>query len=283
MVLLLTLLQLPGLARGFAIPQLTARVNDYAGLLSKAQAARLEGELKLFEEEQSTQIVVLTVTSLEGVPIEDYSLRVAEQWKIGHSGLDNGAILLVARNERKLRIEVGYGLEGRLTDLRAGRIIRNIIVPHFKQANFDAGIQAGVRAMMASVRGEFDSSSLATGGENNQDPAGFAVTLAAGLFFIGKVFGRNKILAALLGGAIAPILGYLILGPQWFILMLLVPVGLVGAIVTSSFAKARRTTRRSHGDYIYRGPSGGGMGGGFGGGFGGGGGGFGGGGASGGW
>jgi len=98
--------------------------------------------------------VVLIVPSLEGDALEDFSMRVAEQWKIGHKGLDNGAILLISKADRKVRIEVGYGLEGRLTDLAAGRIIREAILPAFRAGRFDQGGER-VQAMIDSVRGEF--------------------------------------------------------------------------------------------------------------------------------
>src|SRR5512143_3857728 len=137
------------------VPPLRGRVNDYAGVLSPGVVRQLDLLLKDFEQKDSTQIVVLTVPSLEGDSLEDFSIRVAEQWKIGHKGLDNGAILLISRADRKVRIEVGYGLEGRLTDLVSGRIIREVIVPEFRAGRFDQGVVNGVQAMIESVRGEF--------------------------------------------------------------------------------------------------------------------------------
>jgi uncharacterized protein len=137
------------------IPALTGRVNDTAGMLSPASVSHIDGLLEELERSDSTQIVVLTVPSLEAEVLEEFSMRVAEAWRIGQKGLDNGAILLVARNDRKVRIEVGYGLEGKLTDLVAGRIIANEIVPPFKEGRFDEGITRGVVAMIQSVRGEY--------------------------------------------------------------------------------------------------------------------------------
>ena len=154
--ILLPLVTAAGLC-ALEVPAMQGRVNDYAGILSSSTIRQLEESLKAFEEDQSTQIVVATIPSLEGDSLEEFSIRLAETWKIGQQGLDNGAILLVAKNERKIRIEVGYGLEGSLTDLTSGRIIRNVIVPHFKNGNFDQGIMAGVSAMMDSVRGEFSA------------------------------------------------------------------------------------------------------------------------------
>jgi uncharacterized protein len=99
------------------VPVLTGRVNDYAGMLSAAAVSRIDSMLAGLERTDSTQVVVLTVNSLEGDALEDFSIRVAEKWGIGQKGRDNGAILLISKNERKVHIEVGYGLEGRLTDL----------------------------------------------------------------------------------------------------------------------------------------------------------------------
>ena len=130
-------------AYGLEVPILKGRVNDYAGILSSTTENQLETVLNELEQADSTQIVVLTLPSLEGENIEDYSIRVADSWRIGRKGLDNGAILIIFKNDRKLRLEVGYGLEGTLTDLIAGRIIGNIIVPQFKNGNFDQGVIDG--------------------------------------------------------------------------------------------------------------------------------------------
>lgn len=275
------ILSLPGKGVTLELPQLKARVNDYADILSPATVQQLEGSLAAFETDQSTQIVVLTIPSLEGDALESFSIRVAEQWKVGHKGVDNGAILLVVRNERKIRIEVGYGLEGSLTDLLSGRIIQNIIVPRFKQGNFDAGVMAGVSAMMDAVRGEFSSADASRRTSGQQNNEGFIVMLLAALFFIGKAFGKHKLLAGGVGGAVASFLGFALLGPKWLLILLLFPVGFVGSLIASSFAATRvgrGTSRRSSGGVWGSGGSFGG-----GGGFSGGGGGFGGGGASGGW
>jgi uncharacterized protein len=137
------------------VPPLKKRVNDYAGMLSSYTQKELEGILRDLEQTDSTQIVVLTISSLEGEVLEEFSIKVADQWKIGQKGFDNGAILLIARKEREIRIEVGYGLEGSLTDLMAGRIIRNVIVPQFRAGNFDQGVLDGVQAMIGVVRGEY--------------------------------------------------------------------------------------------------------------------------------
>ena len=155
LLLLCGFLFLTSLSFAGEVPPLRGHVNDYASLLSAASVERLEAELSAFEQSDSTQIVVLTIPSLEGQDLAQYSIGVVEQWKIGQQGKDNGALLLVVKNDRKIRIEVGRGLEGKLTDLVSGRIIRNEISPAFKSGDFDGGINAGVHAIMATVRGEY--------------------------------------------------------------------------------------------------------------------------------
>jgi uncharacterized protein len=137
------------------VPALKGHVNDYANLLSRETVAALEARLAEFEKAESTQIVILTIPSLQGEVLEEYSIKVAGRWKIGQKKLDNGVILLISKNDRKMRIEVGYGLEGRLTDLLAGRIIDNDIRPFFKEGKYDAGVSSGVNAIVQAVRGEY--------------------------------------------------------------------------------------------------------------------------------
>lgn len=133
----------------------TGYVNDLAGVLSAQTELKIERFLRDFERSDSTQLMVLTIASLEGESLEEYSLRVAESWKIGQQGKDNGALLLIAKQDRKIRIEVGYGLEGSLTDLLTGRIIDQEISPRFKAGDYDGGVIAGVVGMAEAVRGEY--------------------------------------------------------------------------------------------------------------------------------
>lgn len=142
-------------ATALELPRPRGYVTDQAGILDAATVGQLDDFLRRFEESDSTQIAVLTLPSLEGEALEEVALKVAESWKIGQRGRDNGALLLIAKEERKIRIEVGRGLEGRLTDLLAGRIVDNEIRPRFKQGDFRGGIVAGVRAMSEAVRGEY--------------------------------------------------------------------------------------------------------------------------------
>ena len=136
-------------------PALTGRVNDLAGMMSQAARAKVEAVLADLERSDSTQVAVLTVPSLEGDSLEEFSLKVAEKWGLGQKGKDNGALVLVSRDDRKMRIEVGYGLEGRLTDLLSGRIIDTVMAPYFKAGDFDSGFIAGATAVAQAVRGEF--------------------------------------------------------------------------------------------------------------------------------
>src|ERR1043166_640290 len=135
-------------------PPLKGRVNDYAGLLPRERAAALEERLANFEQETGHQIAVLTVPSLEGEDIAGFGIKVAEKWKIGQKGFDNGAILIIAPKDKRLRIEVGYGLEGVLPDAIANRIIQETIVPRFRAGDFPGGINDGVETIMKAVRGE---------------------------------------------------------------------------------------------------------------------------------
>lgn len=130
-------------------------VNDGAGLLSPSARAALDDQLRAFEDKTSNQVVVATFPSLEGESLEDFSLRLAEAWKIGQKGKNNGVLFLVFRNERKMRIEVGYGLEGVLPDLIAGQIIRQVVAPYFRRGDTTGGIIAGVNAILQATQGEF--------------------------------------------------------------------------------------------------------------------------------
>jgi uncharacterized protein len=137
-----------------AVPPLTGRVVDQTGTLSREQQAGLERTLQEFEARKGSQLAVLLVATTAPEPIEQYALRVGEQWKIGRKKVDDGAILVVAKDDRALRIEVGYGLEGVLNDATAKRIISEVIVPRFREGDFYVGINAGLDRMMRVIDGE---------------------------------------------------------------------------------------------------------------------------------
>ncbi len=136
------------------IPKLWERVTDLTNTLSASEKSRIESELANLEQVKGSQIAVLIVPTTEPEPIEDYSIRVAEAWKIGREGTDDGVILLIAKNDRKLRIEVGYGLEGAVTDAKSRQIIEEYITPAFKQGDFAGGISEGVLAISQLIAGE---------------------------------------------------------------------------------------------------------------------------------
>jgi uncharacterized protein len=264
-----------------AVPALSARVTDLTGTLNAQQTADLERKLAEFETRKGSQIAVLIVPTTKPEEVEQYSIRVAEQWKLGRKGVDDGALLLVAKEDRTLRIEVGYGLEGALPDITANRIVEDIIVPRFRANDFYGGVNAGVDAMIKVIDGEPlpppEESWRARGGRGG---AGLQSLFMIGIVLVVVVggiframFGRFPA-AALVGGAA----GFI----AWFIVSSLVAgaaAGLIAFIFTLFGGMPRMGGRR--------GGFGGGFGGGGwssgGGGFGGGGGGFGGGGASGRW
>ena len=140
------------------IPELWgARIHDEAKVLTPVFINELEQQLKLHEDSTSNQLAILIVPSLNDVPIEDYTLQVAEKWKLGLEEKDNGALLFIALNDRKVRIEVGEGLEGVLPDAICNQIIRNELAPYFRQDNYEGGIRAAVTAMISAIGGEYEA------------------------------------------------------------------------------------------------------------------------------
>ncbi|MBU1055125.1 MAG: TPM domain-containing protein [Proteobacteria bacterium] len=268
---------IPYQAEALDVPQLKGRVNDYAAILSPQTIQVLDSKLSALEQSDSTQVVVLTIPSLEGESLEEFSIKVAETWKIGQKNLDNGAILLVSKNDRKLRIEVGQGLEGKLTDLMSGRIISNEIIPRFKQGDFNGGILAGANAIVSVVKGEYVASRSKTGKEQGKTPI-FALLIF--LFVITAALSNiSKVLGGVTGAILLPVISLISFGGLSILLLGILAIGGFGFGLFSG-AVSGGAGRHHPGGFI-----GGGFGsGGFGGsGFGGGGGGFGGGGSSGGW
>jgi len=140
------------------IPPLTGRINDTAGILTQSQRSTLERMLSGLEEANTSQVVLLTIPDLQGLTIEDFSIRVAEAWKIGQKGLDNGVILVVALKERRVRIEVGYGLEPLVTDAKSSYIIRRLIIPQFRKGEYYQGIHDGLTRIVGIINRDFDIS-----------------------------------------------------------------------------------------------------------------------------
>ena len=144
---------LPAMASGLEVPFLGGRVNDLADILSAPAEERISQRLANLEDAAGTQVAVLTVPSLEGESLEDFSLRVAETWALGRADEDDGALLLIARDDRKMRLEVGYGLEPILTDAYSRRIIDEVLRPRFRSGDFDGGVERAVETMAALVEG----------------------------------------------------------------------------------------------------------------------------------
>jgi uncharacterized protein len=275
-VLLLCLLPLAAGA-DVQVPPLKARVTDLTGTLTGEQQAGLESRLAAFEQQKGSQVAVLIVLTTQPEAIEQYSIRVVEQWKLGRKGVDDGALLLVAKDDHKMRIEVGYGLEGVLNDATCKRIVAETIAPRFKQGDFYGGISAGVDRIMAVVQGE----SLP---EPPQRPSGNGSAsweqYFSTLFFVAIAGGfvLRSLLGRFLGGVVT---GGVVGGIVWLLgagMLFTLMLGFMAFVMTAGGGLGYR------GGY-FGGSGGFGSGGGSfgGGGFSGGGGGFGGGGASGSW
>jgi uncharacterized protein len=153
-LLLALVVQLPRTASARDVPALSAHVNDTAGMLSPAESAALEQKLTAYEQRTGRQFALLTVDSLDGDDLEGFSIRVVEAWKLGQKGKDNGLMLLVVKNDHKLRIEVGYGLEGAITDAFSSRVTRNLLAPAMRAGNVAAGFDQAFSALMAQAAGE---------------------------------------------------------------------------------------------------------------------------------
>ncbi|MFZ5891578.1 MAG: TPM domain-containing protein [Myxococcota bacterium] len=142
---------LPRLAFARDVPPLEGRVNDHAHLLSSAEARRLEQRLAEYERSSGHQFALLTLDSLEGDALESFSIRVVEAWQLGKKRQDDGLLMLIVKGDRKVRIEVGYGLEGTLTDALTSRVVRNVLSPAFRQGNYAAGIERAFESLMAAA------------------------------------------------------------------------------------------------------------------------------------
>jgi uncharacterized protein len=252
-----------------AVPPLTARVIDLTGTLSGAAVARIEAKLKDLEAKKGSQVAVLIVPTTQPEEIEQYGIRVEDSWKLGRKGVDDGVYLIVAKNDRRVRIEVSYGLEGALPDAVANRIITETITPHFKIGDYDGGVEAGVNQIISVINGEPlpapDRKWERRGGLGNLLPV-LLIVVFVGSGVLRAMFGR-------LFGSIAT--GGLAGGIVW-LLSHLIPIGLGAGVLAFLFALL---TGGSRSGWTSGGGFGGGLGGfgggiGGGGGFGGGGGGF---------
>jgi uncharacterized protein len=282
-------------AADVAVPPLTLRVVDLTGTLTSGDIATLNQKLKDLETRKGSQVAVLIVPTTQPETIEQYSIRAADAWKIGRKKIDDGALVVVAKNDRHLRVEVGYGLEGSLTDVTTKRIIDEVITPRFKGGDFAGGISAGIDRMIKVIDGEplpapepphwqdtgaLDASDL------------FNPVVLFGLFIVGAFLRTllGRLVGSVATGGVAGLVAWLIAGSLGAAL-LLGGLAFVIAMLAGGFAPVGPAGRygRYGGGWPGGGYSGGGWGGGWGGsrdsdgGFSGGGGGFGGGGASGSW
>lgn len=260
------------------VPALTARVMDLTGTLTASQRSALEAKLAAFEQEKGAQIAVLIVPTTQPETIEQYSIRVVDVWKLGRKGVDDGVLFLIAKDDRKMRIEVGYGLEGALSDAVSKRIISEIITPFFKQGDFYGGIDAGLNAIFKVVSGEPLPAPSLKAKRRSSSGSGVLPMLFMAVFFsaiLGSVFLR-MIFGRFLGGIFTFLAAAFL---TWFILSSIVWAVILG-IIALFMGMAMRGSGTSG---FYGGGFGGGGSFGDGGGFSGGGGGFGGGGSSGDW
>ena len=261
-----------------AVPTLNARVTDLTNTLTAEQKAHIEQKLTTLEQTEGSQLAVLIVPTTKPESIEGFSLRVVDKWKLGRKKIDDGVLLTIAKNDRKMRIEVGDGLEGAITDVSAGRIINEYITPEFRQGRFYEGVLAGTGQIENLIKGESLPAPSTKQGFDSGDSIFFLVFAASFIApFLTSLLGRILTVSAITAGGTAVI---------WFTSQNL-QLTMLGAIFLGVFSFAFSAPRSS--SYRDGGGHGGGFGGGGGfsggssGGFSGGGGGFSGGGASGGW
>jgi uncharacterized protein len=268
-MLALVLASAAGAADEVAVPPLKARVTDLTGTLNAGQLDSLEGELRAFEQKKGSQIAVLMLPSTQPEAIEQYSIRVAERWKIGRTKVDDGVILIIAKNDQRLRIEVGYGLEGAIPDVVAKRVIREVIAPHLLANDFYGGIRDGTQMLMKLIEGEKLPPPARAQTSSVDDYQSLFVILLIVVVVAGGVL--KAIFGRLFGSAATGVAAGFI---AWVL------AGALGAAVIAGVVAFLMALMGGGRGFYPGGFGGGGLGGG---GFGGGGGGFGGGGASGSW
>ena len=265
------------------VPALTGRIVDLAHVLPPDTVESLTSRLMAHEETTSNQVTVLVLPSLEEEPLESFSHRVATTWRLGQKGTDNGVLLLVAMKERKIRIEVGYGLEGALTDARSAQIIRREIVPGFRAGDAPGGVAAGVEAILKTIEGTYQVSDKTAPGLDSDAMGQVVVAVIVGLIVGLGLMSVHRLLGPVAGTGLSVLLA------PWLVPALItggVTLLLLTLISATGFG-GRGRGRHGGDDWVWYSSRSGGWGGGSfgsgGGGFSGGGGDFGGGGASGNW
>jgi uncharacterized protein len=185
---------LPARAAALDIPQLRGRVNDYASLLDSSQEKQLEDRLAAFEAKTGHQFALLTVPSLQGTPIEEFGIKVGEAWRLGNKERDDGLVLIVASQDRKMRIEVGYGLEGEIPDAVASRVIREVLQPAFRRGDYASGIRDGFSVLIAAAGGEGQVLPQRAPAQRDDDmPLGIKIFLAVLAIFASMLFGSGGV------------------------------------------------------------------------------------------
>jgi uncharacterized protein len=188
-------LWLPGVALARDVPALRGHVNDDAGMLSEAAEQALEQKLTGYEQQTQHQFALLTIDSLEGDALEDFSIRVVESWKLGQKGKDDGLLLLIVKRDRKLRIEVGYGLEGDVTDAFSAQVIRNVITPALRAGNPERGVDQAFDVLMKKAAGESvpQTAVAPPARRSGRSPVGLLVVVFLVLaFFVLPLFTRGR-------------------------------------------------------------------------------------------
>lgn len=255
--------QSPGSPAGF--------VNDFASILSPEAKVQMEAKLKDYANKESNEISVVTIQTLDGDTIENYAVQLFEEWKLGKAKLDNGVLLLVAPNDRQVKIEVGYGLEGALTDLESKMIIDNVITPAFKAGDYEGGIDQAIDAIMVASAGEYTSTGTTS------KPISRSNTFFGGLIFLliaesisfsMRRAAKSKAIwpGAVGGGVIGGVLGFII-SSGLLTIGFLIGGALLGLLIDYllSHTKAGDNMRKGGGGFFTGGFGGGSGGGGFGG------------------
>jgi len=203
---------------GAEVPYMTGRITDNAEILSSGVKEALSDSLQSHEKRTGNQIAVLTIPSLAGESIEDFAVRVFDSWKLGNKEKDNGVLILVVPNDRRMRIEVGYGLEGTLTDAMAGRVIQSVMTPKFKNGDFDGGIADGAREVMAILEGgelqKSDGYSVSAKKSNFFEMEGPELSIQERILLGAFIFGIIGLFTAI--GILTP-------GVGWFLYFFLIP------------------------------------------------------------
>lgn len=243
LLVLMLVAAIPFAARAYSSPGTPAGfVNDFAGMLQPQERTQLEQTLSSFEKSTSNELTVVTIPNLGGDTIENYAVKLFEEWKIGKTKKDNGVLLLIARDDRTMRIEVGYGLEGALTDAQSYWIINNQITPNFKAGHYYAGIDAGVSEIMKATRGEYVPSESARADKTATFIVDYWYLIPLAFMWFASILGRSKSWWAggVLGGIGGIVIGFFygFLYSGIIAIVALIPLGLLfDYLVSRSYDK----------------------------------------------